>query len=78
MLSYYNSLSYGVFKGILMIWAPAEGEELSKREANLMIILIYYRQSLVSNSLGLEPLLFTTVARTASVAVVLKNGWEAE
>ena len=48
------------------------------REANLMIILIYYRQSLVSNSLGLEPLLFATVARTASVAVVLKNGWEAE
>lgn len=47
------------------------------REANLMIILIYYRQSLVSNSLGLEPL-FATVARTASVAVVLKNGWEAE
>ena len=43
-----------------------------------MIILIYYRQSLVSNSLGLEPLLFATVARTASVAVVLKNGWEAE
>ena len=42
-----------------------------------MIILIYYRQSLVSNSLGLEPL-FATVARTASVAVVLKNGWEAE
>ena len=77
MLSYYNSLSYGVFKGILMIWAPAEGEELSKREANLMIILIYYRQSLVSNSPRLEPL-FATVARTASVAVVLKNGWEAE
>ena len=60
-----------------MIWAPAEGEELSKREANLMIILIYYRQSLVSNSPRLEPL-FATVARTASVAVVLKNGWEAE